>query len=234
VTPTSWLARGCEVRHDASRTGWWVTVRSSLPSRVDWQRAAIQIAGIHLCSFGRRALRRSASADLHLLSSRSGPAVKSGPTGPSEASREAALSYGGGVVKGVALIAPPVVAGLWWAGMWLRLAGRSGRPRGSRRSVNLICGGWVPQDLVSSHVRCLDSSAAPRGGLLKGRARTGVRECREARAASPAATGCRVGEVQAAAALPPAASLGSCFGGTEGDCARVSPAGTDASGTESG
>ena len=61
-----------------------------------------------------------------------------------------------------------------------------------------------------------------------------MRECREARAASPAATGCRGGEVQAAAALPPAASLASCFGGTVGACARVSPAGTDAGGTGSG
>jgi hypothetical protein len=31
----------------------------------DWQRADIRIAGIHLCSLVRRALTRSASADLH-------------------------------------------------------------------------------------------------------------------------------------------------------------------------
>jgi hypothetical protein len=31
---------------------------------------------------------------------------------------------------------------------------------GSRRSVMLIFGGWVPQDVCSSHVRCLESSAA--------------------------------------------------------------------------
>jgi hypothetical protein len=31
---------------------------------------------------------------------------------------------------------------------------------GSRRSVMLIFGGWVPEDLGSSHVRCLESSAA--------------------------------------------------------------------------
>jgi hypothetical protein len=60
-----------------------------------------------------------------------------------------------------------------WRGVWLRLAGRSGRPRVSRRVVRLICGGWVPQDLVSSHVRCLQTSAAagavahsPKRGLV--------------------------------------------------------------------
>ena len=43
--------------------------------------------------------------------------------------------------------------------MWLRLAGRSGRPRVSRRSVSLIFGD-LPKTLFSSHVRCLKSSTA--------------------------------------------------------------------------
>src|ERR1017187_10986525 len=38
---------------------------------------------------------------------------------------------------------------------------------GSRRSVMLIFGGWVPQDLCSSHVLCLKSSAAPEWTLLR-------------------------------------------------------------------
>ena len=33
--------------------------------------------------------------------------------------------------------------------------------------VMLIFGGWVPQDLCSSHVRCLKSSAAPRVGVAQ-------------------------------------------------------------------
>jgi hypothetical protein len=40
---------------------------------------------------------------------------------------------------------------------------------GSRRVVMLIFGGWVPQDLCSSHVRCLLSSAAPGWALLRRR-----------------------------------------------------------------
>ena len=53
-------------------------------------RADTRTAGIHLCSFGRRARTRSASADLHCHAAGAGPAVNGGPTGPSEASREAA------------------------------------------------------------------------------------------------------------------------------------------------
>jgi hypothetical protein len=51
--------------------------------------------------------------------------------------------------------------------VWLRLAGRSGRPRVRDGSVMLIFGGWVPQGLGSSHVRCLKSSAAARGRVLR-------------------------------------------------------------------
>jgi hypothetical protein len=55
--------------------------------------------------------------------------------------------------------------------------------------VMLIFGGWVPQDLCSSHVRCLKSSAAPGWAVLRRHfaelcARAGI-----ARAASPAAAG---------------------------------------------
>ena len=48
--------------------------------------------------------------------------------------------------------------------VWLRLVRRPGRSRGSRRLVMLIFGGWVPQDLCSSHVRCLKSSAPAGAG----------------------------------------------------------------------
>jgi hypothetical protein len=58
-----------------------------------------------------------------------------------------------------------LVVGGWL--MWLRLVGRSGRPRGSRRLVMLIFGGWVPQELGSSHVRRLKSSAAAAWRLLR-------------------------------------------------------------------
>jgi hypothetical protein len=46
----------------------------------------------------------------------------------------------------------------------LRLAGRSGRPRGSRRVVSLICGGWVPQDLdfVARSACLTDPTSGPR------------------------------------------------------------------------
>ena len=48
---------------------------------------------------------------------------------------------------------------------------------GSRRSVMLIFGGWVPQDLCSSHVRCLKSSAAPGVGVAQATNRgVGLRE----------------------------------------------------------
>jgi hypothetical protein len=60
--------------------------------------------------------------------------------------------------------------------MWLRLAGRSERSRGSRRLVMLIFGGWVPQDLGSSHVRCLKSSAPAGGGCSGDESRSCVRE----------------------------------------------------------
>jgi hypothetical protein len=110
--------------------------------------------------------------------------------------------------------------------MWLRLAGRSGRPRSSRRSVSLICGGWLPQDLVFV-ARPLSKIEHRRltPGCSWGCRGLGVRECRDARAASSAATGCRGGSQ---------AIAGSCFGGMERACVRGSPAGMDAGGTGSG
>ncbi len=63
--------------------------------------------------------------------------------------------------------------------------------RGSRRPVRLICGGWVPKTLFSSHVRRLKSSAAAGAG-----AQVQIADCcargREARAASSAAADCLV------------------------------------------
>jgi hypothetical protein len=52
-------------------------------------------------------------------------------------------------------------------GTWCRLAGRSGRRPGSRRSVRFICGGWYPKTLVSSHGPLSNIERGPRGtGLL--------------------------------------------------------------------
>ena len=54
--------------------------------------------------------------------------------------------------------------------VWLVVRGAVVAVRGAVRAfagfatvVMLIFGGWVPQDLCSSHVRCLKSSAATRG-----------------------------------------------------------------------
>lgn len=82
--------------------------------------------------------------------------------------------------------------------MWLRLVGRSGRP-GVRdvRSASYAGAGY-PKTLFSSHVRYLSlrSSAVARGAIAQGSgAELVVREAGRARAASPAATGCRVGLV---------------------------------------
>ena len=41
--------------------------------------------------------------------------------------------------------------------------------RGFATVVMLIFGGWVPQDLCSSHVRCLKSSAPAGGRVLRRR-----------------------------------------------------------------
>jgi hypothetical protein len=76
--------------------------------------------------------------------------------------------------------------------LWLRLAGRSGPSAGFATVVMLIFGGQA-EDLCSSHVRCLKSSAAARGRVLRRLIAELVCASRDARAASPAATGCRVG-----------------------------------------
>ncbi len=54
----------------------------------------------------------------------------------------------------------------------------------------LIFAGWVPQDLCSSHVRCLKSGAPVRGRVLRRRIAELCARAGTARAASPAATGC--------------------------------------------
>jgi hypothetical protein len=80
-----------------------------------------------------------------------------------------------------------------WCSWCVVAAGEAVRAfRGSRRLVMLIFGGWVPQDLCSSHVRCLKSSApGPGAGCSGDETRSCVRESGSARAASPAATGCQ-------------------------------------------
>ena len=56
-----------------------------------------------------------------------------------------------------------MMAMVWVVGVvWLRLAGRSERPRVRDGGHAHIRG--LSQDLCSSHVRCLKSSAAARGG----------------------------------------------------------------------
>src|ERR1035441_858223 len=62
------------------------------------------------------------------------------------------------------------VVGHCLVGVWSNVVAARGAVRasaGSRRVVMLIFGGWVPQDLCSSHVRCLKSSAAPGWALLR-------------------------------------------------------------------
>ena len=73
--------------------------------------------------------------------------------------------YGGVVVKWHGLMA--IVWLVWWGVVASGEAAR--RSRGSRRLVVLIFGGWVPQDLCSSHVRCLKSSAPAGGWVLRRR-----------------------------------------------------------------
>jgi hypothetical protein len=79
----------------------------------------------------------------------------------------------------------------WWWLVWLRLAGRSERPRVRDGGHAHIRG--LSQDLCSSHVRCLKSSAAAGGRVLRRRIAELLCASRDARAASPAATGCGEG-----------------------------------------
>ena len=82
------------------------------------------------------------------------------------------------------------VSGWWCGGDVVAACGAVRASAGSRRLVMLIFGGWVPQDLCSSHVRCLKSSAAARvGGCSGDESRSWCARAGEARAASPAATG---------------------------------------------
>ena len=66
-----------------------------------------------------------------------------------------------------------------WLGCGVCGCGWRGGPsvRGFAAVVMLIFGGWVPQDLCSSHVRCLLSSAAPGWDVAQATNRgVGVRE----------------------------------------------------------
>lgn len=72
--------------------------------------------------------------------------------------------------------------------MWLRLAGRSGRLR-VRDGGHAHMRGRLTQDLCSSHVRCLKSSAPPGWAVLRRRIAEMLCASRDARAASQAATG---------------------------------------------
>ena len=73
----------------------------------------------------------------------------------------------------------------------MRLAGRSGRPRVLDVWSGSYAGAGYPKTLVSSHVRCLVVERGRRWRLLIARSAERLcAECREARAASPAATGC--------------------------------------------
>ena len=94
--------------------------------------------------------------------------------------------YGGAVVKWHGLMA---IVWLVLRGDVVAVRGAARAFAGSRRLVMLIFGGWVPQDLCSSHVRCLKSSA-PAGAGAQATHRGVVCASRDARAASPAATGC--------------------------------------------
>jgi hypothetical protein len=90
-------------------------------------------------------------------------------------------------------------------------------------------GAGCPKTLFSSHVRCLKSSAADcEAGCSWGCRGLVVRDRREARAASSAAT------VVVDALGQAMACSCSCLCGTERACARSSPAGMDAGGTGSG
>ena len=124
-------------------------------------------------------------------SRRSSGAGVSGPTPPRLAPPVAGLAfgrpYGGAVVKGHGLMA--IVWVVMLVVVWLRLARRPGRSRGSRRVVMLIFGGWL-QDLCSSYLRRLKSSAAARGWVLRRRIAECCTRAGMAGAASPTATGC--------------------------------------------
>jgi hypothetical protein len=122
------------------------------------------------------------------------------------------------------------LSGWWWLLLWLRLAGRSGRPR--------------VRDGGHAHIRGLGTPrpwfvARPPSKVERG-ARLGVaqatfrgvvvREAGDARAASLAATGCEF-QRELVSLLR---VVGVCLCGSEAVCVRGSPAGMDAGGTGSG
>src|ERR1035437_4198192 len=99
-----------------------------------------------------------------------------------------------------------LMANVGWGGGGGCLVAACGAGRGSAgfgAGGVLIFGGWVPQDLGSSHVRRLKSSASPGWAVLRRHFAELLCASRDARAASLAATGCerlaRVGEPPAGA-----------------------------------
>ncbi len=121
-------------------------------------------------------------------------------------------------------------AGRWWEGV-VAAGGAVRASTGFATVVSLMCGGWVtPRPWFRRIVRCLKSSAAAGAGAHR-RPADGCARCREARAASPAATGCRSLGCQREVLILLALL---CFCGTGVACVRGSPAGVDAGGTRSG
>jgi hypothetical protein len=125
-----------------------------------------------------------------------------------------------------------VLAEGWGTEMWLRLAGRSGRPRMSRRWSASYAGAGYPKTLVSSHVRCLFSSAAARVGGCSWARRGLVCAMPGSSGRLASRDGCRSGVQSEALILLVVVDLGFC--GTEEACVRGSPAGMDAGGMRSG
>ena len=84
-------------------------------------------------------------------------------------------SYGGAFVKWVAFMVPPVSVELrGGGGVWFSAAGATRQRPCSRRVVGLICGGWVPRGLCSSHGPPSEIERGPLvGGLLTSSSRTG-------------------------------------------------------------
>ena len=181
-----------------------------------------------LSSLFRGDSRDAAAANLLLTGGFQAPALASKVAHSREASVRA--PYGGRGVKWMAFMVLFLQRGVGTE-MWLRLAGRSGRPRVSRRWSASYAGAGYPKTLVSSHVRCLFSSASAGLAVAHGHAADWCARCRGARAASPAATDVdRGGQSEALILL--VVDLGFC--GTEEACVRGSLAGTDAGGMRSG
>src|SRR5512142_3499550 len=74
--------------------------------------------------------------------------------------------------------------------MWFSAAGTTRQRPCSRRVVSLICGGWLPQDLCSSHGPPSEIERGPPvGGVLTSASRTGCARVRRHRAVPAAENG---------------------------------------------